>query len=1306
MNLSNALLLHLLCFNVSAVEGAKTASRDQLFKAPRYMYNEPLSLETTNVALRQSNDVISDVIVHKVRQDESKSPLRAANTTNDDQTKRSGNQQSTPTTSKDHTQGVIGPQREVSNTLLLQKQPEKHSSQGDKANDLKRSSLSANDDTTKCQISSTSQSTKLDLLPLPCKTPEKPARTKRKQKTTSTEKMLDSVARKSTQVRPAETKVKVIQSQSLSVRRSTTQPQQSEQTKPKRAPVQSTPVATNRIKGDTFTASAKGDPVKASPAKVLCKPRRQTRATLAYDRVMFFSDFFRRLEPDRRLFALPPIRRNRVYVRPRAEDASAAPVKFPKPSTTKKGRIGIVTATRNPGTKSSPFANKRRLPSHGWDQKIDLESIEADANSTAQSNQNQCYSVKQQLASSTLVQERPKQSLERSTYQEEEMAQTDHTKVLHGADTAVNTESAFTGVTKHSAKMRRRLKRKQRKRSTTASGGIEGGVQDFSTSGSEDGNLSQRGDESSRRGSKKELRPSAKQHHPTTSSTAAAVTPPSPRYSQKTQQDTDTTPHSHVNLPVHETEPKPVKSTVSDDILATRGKTVVEILSHIRELSSNPTEASISPKPDEIGIHGEENCAVSIVVDVTDDTGQRTVSDSDSKLQTATSQLTANSTQYVAVEEKETSANSFGMKAESKVMSMEDGRPRSPASASTLNRLSVEKTLGDGLLLKRSHSCSEMRRLMVLTEWEVVTTTNTEVTVTETGPSAQHVEKSVSSENETSKYDVSGATVKSGFFSETEDQVSPAHDSRSQTLGLAKNVMGHRRSKSSDNRTRRDIDTADAVEIHATNNQTDTQHASDCLVSSTESNEKHRDDPKVDNVIKQSNVDLGVPSTNDHILAHQCSEEIKNEPTNSDLSVSETRDGSEDCRMISQLLLLDERSSRSTTTQFEVPNAATYTLTKPSAVDRFRSVDETEQEEKWATGLNKDLILNYKLVDIVENICLPVVGDDLNNLDQEVPQHIREQVKSGYELNSVTVCSEVLIHEQISNEIESGRSEEVDQSRYAHQPYQFQCQPNVCEDGVTDHQRNTCSNIVKDETVRDSDEFVDSRQELQDVLTTPEATCPEQTSCDEPSLVAGNVSQPKVKEDEDSEEKEADEAENRNAESEETEEKGIQELNYSIVEKNGHICQEPIMEHTNRGNMTEVLIEHADVDDDTEEGSGQPAIATAVAYTEENTTMEHRISDAEVLVNEYSVTTVGHDEVNNAETEPPATSNDHTQCVEPSTAEHTSQASATWTDDTDDYENKNLYVSTATDTSYDENFHSVDNPMMSPTCTLDSTQHV
>ena len=107
--------------------------------------------------------------------------------------------------------------------------------------------------------------------------------------------------------------VKVLQSKPPSSEPGPSLKTQLDLVQPKRTPVQPTPSSTDKIRRDMFQVRVKSEPVKSSPVKAQSKPRRQTRATLAYDRVMFFSDFFRRLESDRRLFALPPVRRNRVY---------------------------------------------------------------------------------------------------------------------------------------------------------------------------------------------------------------------------------------------------------------------------------------------------------------------------------------------------------------------------------------------------------------------------------------------------------------------------------------------------------------------------------------------------------------------------------------------------------------------------------------------------------------------------------------------------------------------------------------------------------------------------------------------------------------------------------------------------------------------------------------------------------------------------------------------------------------------------------------------------------------------------------
>ena len=1063
------------------------------------------------------------------------------------------------------------------------------------------------------------------------------------------------------------------------------------------------------------------------------KPRRQTRATLAYDRVMFFSDFFRRLESDRRLFALPPVRRNRVYVRPRAEDASAEPVKFPRPTAAKKGKIGIISAIRNSGTRSSPFASKRRLPSHGWDHKIDLESIEADATSNAQPSQNQLSSVSRPLASSSLLLKQTKQFPERSIYKADEEAKTNTANVGHGSNTAVrpNAESAFTGVTKHSAKMRRRLKRKQRKRSATTSEGVEGGIPDTSTSGSEDGTPSQRADDSFRRGSKKEPRSSTEHHRPTIAITdAAAVTPTKLKTSQKTREDIDAVLHNRTNRSPREIEPKPVKNTMKHETPITsapRGKTIVEILSHIGEQTpSYPNEASISLKPDDSGNLGED-CPVSIIVEELED-GRKTVGGLDSKLQATTSQLTHGA----VMEKKDKSADYFGMMA----TSVEHGRPSSPVSSS---RLSVTKTIGDGVLLKRSHSCGEMRRRMVLTEWEVVTTTNTEVIVTETGPTSQQMKKGTSSDNETS-----GGNVKSGLLSKTRDHDGSARDSRRQTLGIDKNSAGHRRSKSSDDRTRKHIDAAIMAEIQTGN---DFNNTNDCLISSMEPNEEgdHKsvelsgcDDPKNGTAIQQS---------------HQSSEEGKIKPSVSDLPLLETR-----------IAVVQDFS-----TVNELPHSgseqtiATYTINKP---DLVRSAD-ADREERWAMGLDADLVLDYMVVDVVEKIRLRAAGNNVNDQDSEDPDDQEQPNRSADEQNLVTDCSEVMLPEQKSNRNGVSLRGEVEPSSGA--PHQVQYKPEEPESGIADHQQSTCSDIVNNEVVRDTDGCADERHETQDNLT----ACPVETTRNDPTLVdrqanaAGDISQPTAKEDEDSEEKEADEAENREAEGEEIEEKGMTELNCSTIEKTGHVHELSSnslqnVEHLNGENSTEGQLARGSVDDDglspligelhstdratcgsearvdssnlldpklylsmttasdteIESGSSRTNDECTIAETghvekvadeeqvmpvtinvemmanRQDSTTEYRISDVEVMFKAETLSMLGDEEQNEAEPGPPAPSSDHTQRAVTSTMR---------ADDMGDLKNKTVCVSTATDTSDHKNSENADDPVRSPTSTLEGT---
>jgi len=344
-------------------------SRDQPAKAPRYY--EPRPTQTTNVAPRQLSDVNGDVIVHATPLSESKPSPKQVDVASAVPRQR---QNLTATTSTD--QPRCESERGRFDTAAVSQDQTGATKRTKTKSELQSNSFRERDDA--ATRKTTQSPLKLDYVQTA--SVEKPAPAKTKPKATSADMAVPES--ESTPGRRIETEVKAIQSKPVSISKpSSSQCQQPDPVKHKEAapPVQSSPSATNRVKAEMFSAGVKVEPVKASPVKVKCKPRRQTRATLAYDRVMFFSDFFRRLESDRRLFALPPVRRNRVYVRPRAEDASPAPVKFPKPpptSTTKKGRIGVVGAARNPSGRPSPFSVKRRqFPNQVWDHKIDLESI-------------------------------------------------------------------------------------------------------------------------------------------------------------------------------------------------------------------------------------------------------------------------------------------------------------------------------------------------------------------------------------------------------------------------------------------------------------------------------------------------------------------------------------------------------------------------------------------------------------------------------------------------------------------------------------------------------------------------------------------------------------------------------------------------------------------------------------------------------------------------------------------------------------------------------------------------------------------
>jgi len=622
-------------------EAVKTFSRNQPLKAARYTEPCPVDVSTRSAVPTQSAhvttaDVTADIIVHKAHHVDSKPPGRAAAA--EPASQQAGSQQRTPTTTiTDHTQ------RKDSNIVVLKKLKD-HPKRESITSSSEKTVATADVDI-KRSLETSLNATQPTILPtsLPREPPDKPAQAKPKQET---EKPHESKGQESTPGPRVKMKERVVKPAPVLFGETSSTRLQLEQVEPTRVPTHSTPhdrsllgdvvrspspqwkseiahftpVSMGKVRRDMFQVRVKSEPaVKSSPVKVQSKPRRQTRATLAYDRVMFFSDFFRRLESDRRLFALPPVRRNRVYVSPRAEDTFAAPVKFSRPPATKKGRIGIVSAVaRNSSARSSPFASKRRIPSHALEHKIDLESIEADATLTAQPSQSQWNSVDhQQALSSALTQpEQPMHPSEKSVRPGESIAEADSTKFLRAANAA---ESAFTCATKHSSKMKRKLKRKQRKRSVTTADGKEGGVQDSSTSGSEERTPSHRADDQSKRVSKNE------HHRLTDSITVANIIPPKP--SQKSSEATDTRLQSHASCPVLKIEPIPVKSPKSDDrqmcVSAPRGKTIVEILSHIGE--QNPT----STQPDVATGEREQICPVSVVVQDT----ERSVNSSDSKLQ-------------------------------------------------------------------------------------------------------------------------------------------------------------------------------------------------------------------------------------------------------------------------------------------------------------------------------------------------------------------------------------------------------------------------------------------------------------------------------------------------------------------------------------------------------------------------------------------------------------------------------------------------------------------------------------------------
>jgi len=560
------------------------------------------------------------------------------------------------------------------------------------------------------------------------------------------------------------------------------------------------------------------------------------------------------------------------------------------------------------------------------------------------------------------------------------------------------------------------------------------------------------------------------------------------------------------------------------------------------------------------------------------------------------------------------------MKAESDLAPAKHGKPF-PSSLSS-SRLSVEKASDEGLTLRRSHSCGEMRRRMVLTEWEVVTTTNTEVTITETGPTSPHM-----SENGTN-----GNNAKSEPLSETQDKNGLAHDSGWQTLGLVANVVGHRRSKSADARTR-----------------------------------KHDDD---------------VFTTDFRELSEsgQCSQENNTQSNNSLCKVS----GSEP----------------------KVLAVAAYKLSRPDVVDRFRNAAEIEQE-RWAAGA--DLVLDYSLVDVVENINLRTVGKDQSDSDLNNPEPAEKllglSTNITFEQNAVNDGLE-MSPEQRRKETESEMCEKVYRT--------FHCQPATDEVGIT--------KIVGNEDVRDNN---DTQQETLIKMTTFCETFQVETSdpdiADQPKNVPRNAEQPKVKEDEDSEEKEADETESRAVECEETEEKCMTELNYGTAEKTGQVCEEPTintLQKVEHADIPEVLRQRTDVNDDVDESSAQAAMdkdsrqvdvmepepepTSKSLIVHHNTTgqgdqgngdrrddsgAEYRISEVDEMLKEATLSMLNGERPNEAEQGPPNISNDRTQSGEGLPKEQTCETGATGTSD---FDSEHICVSTMTNKPHN-------NTKMSPT---------
>ena len=173
------------------------------------------------------------------------------------------------------------------------------------------------------------------------------------------------------------------------------------------------------------------------------------------------------------------------------------------------------------------------------------------------------------------------------------------------------------------------------------------------------------------------------------------------------------------------------------------------------------------------------------------------------------------------------------------------------------------------------------------------------------------------------------------------------NDSRGTTLGLAETPAAEqRRSKRSDARIRNDIA---ADEIRAIADPDEARNLPEDV--------------------------RPVLSADDELRTSQRVTEITSQPTGGVPTLSESGNLSAEDRPKINQLLEETGSGRKTPPQLTVPAVATYTLSAPSAVDRFTSVADTGWENRWMMGLDTESV-DYSVVDFVENIRLTAPGSD------------------------------------------------------------------------------------------------------------------------------------------------------------------------------------------------------------------------------------------------------------------------------------------------------------------------------------------